>query len=343
LPAASATRGTAGASGRRSAFPPLTRAARVLEGALFAGVLIPLARWAPALSRMLRPFFVWCTWLALPSRRRALRRTAEIVLGRSASWSDRSRHGRRVMTNIQAFIADVATIDRRSVMELAATIARFEGLDHLMGPLRAGQPIVMCGAHLGSFESSVAALRAVSAVPIHVVFAHDALGAFERARRRARRHLGIVEHAVDRGVETWLALREALGRGEVVAILADRLLPMQRGVVVPFFEVPAELPNGPLRLAAATGALVVPTFAIPVGNGRSILRFEPAIRVPDDGSPLDATHPAMSTLVAAMERAIRAAPDHWLVVDVPWVDRPRIDGPPVEDRSRAQGAATPPL
>jgi len=300
-----------------------TRVGSLIEGALFALLLIPLARHAPALSRGLRPLFVWITWLALPARRRGLRRTARIVLGPSATSRVLDRHGRRVLANIQAFVADVATIDRRSVIELAASIDRMEGLENLLPLIQARRAVILAGAHLGSFESSIAALRAISAVPVHVVFSRDALRAFDRVRSRAREHLGIVEQPVERGVETWLALREALARGEVVAILADRLLPGQRGITVPLFDEPAMLPAGPLRLAALTGAPIVPTFAIPNDVSGATLRFDAAITIACDDRAIDADHPAQRLLTQAIERAIRAAPEHWLMVTGPWVDDAR--------------------
>lgn len=316
---ANAASRSAHAGTRGARWLPRWNIGKAIESALFALLLIPLARHTPWLSRAIRPLFVWATWLALPGRRRSLRRTARIVLAPEATAHDCDRHGRRVLSNIQAFIADVATIDRRSVEEMAAPIDRMEGLEHLMRLLDARSPVILAGAHIGSFESSVAALRTVSRVPVHVVFSRDALRAFDRVRSRAREHLGIIEQPVERGLETWIALREALARGEVVAILADRVVPGQRGVVVPLLGFPAELPTGPLRLAAATAAPIVPTFALPRADGRTTLRFEPAIRVPDDGGTNDPDHPALRTLVRSIECAIRTAPEHWLVVDGPWI------------------------
>lgn len=292
---------------------------RVIEGALFGLVFIPLARLAPALSGRLRPCFASITWWLMPGRRRALRRTARMVLGPRASAADLDRHGRRVLLHLQDFIADVATIDRRSIDSLAARIRRFDGLDHLLAALRAGRGVILAGAHLGSFESAIAALRTASRVPVHVVFARDRIRAFDRARSAARRHLAMVEHPVGRGIDAWLALRDALDRGEVVAVLADRVMPGQRGATIRFFGRPATLPPGPVRLSAMTGAPIVPTFVIPSEDGGSTLRFEPPIEPDDADRAVDDHHPGQRALVAAIERAIRAAPDHWLVIEGPWV------------------------
>lgn len=318
------------------------RIGRAVEGALFLLLFIPLARHAPWLSRRLRPLFVWITWLALPSRRRALRRTARIVLGPAPGERELNRHGRRVMTNLQAFIADVATIDRRSVRELAARTPRYEGIERVLPLLDERRAMILAGAHLGSFESSMAVLRSKSDVPVHVVYSRDSLRAFDRIRARARRHLGIVEQTVERGVETWLALREALESGEVVAILADRVLPGQRGAVMPLFGVPARLPTGPVRLAAITGAPIVPTFSIPGADGLQTLRFEPPIYV--DGGDDGAEARAQRALIDAIERAVRTAPEHWLVVDAPWASAPTTTdatAPRVDPRAASNPRSVP--
>lgn len=291
---------------------------RLVEGVFLACVIVPAARWLPPLSRALRPLLVRLAWIAFPRQRAAIRATSRVVLGSGATSRDVDRHARRVMRNIQDFIADVATIDRRSVSELAARSPEWDGVEQLVALVDAQRPVILASAHLGSFESAIAALRSVSAVPVHVVYARDSIGAFDRARSRARGHLGIVEQPVDRGLESWLALRDALGRGEIVTILADRCLPGQRGRWMPFLGRRGELPTGPVRLAALTGAPIIPTFSIPRPDGLATLRFEPAIEVANDGRPVDEHHPAQQALVRAMERAIRAAPEHWLVVDGPW-------------------------
>ncbi len=296
---------------------------RRIEAALFAILLLPLARHAPAVSRRLQPFFAWVTWVCLPGRRRSLRRMARVVLGPAASPRDLDRHGRRVLRNIQAFIADVASIDRRSIDELAGRIRGFDGLDHLLGALHAGRGVIMASAHLGGFESAVAALRRLSQVPVHVAFLRDPIRAFDRQRTRARRRLGMVEHPLDGGVDAWLSLRDALQRGEVVTVLADRVMPGQRGATLRFFDRPALLPGGPVRLAGIAGAPIVPTFVVPAPDGGATLRFGPPIRVEDARRPIDDDHPAQRALVEAMERAILAAPEHWLTVDGPWIDERR--------------------
>lgn len=308
---------------------------RALEGALFSLLFIPLARHAPALSRRLRPFFASVTWWITPRYRAALRRTGRRVLGEEATALELDGHGRRVLRHLQDFIADVATIDQRTIDDLAARVSRFDGLDHLLQALRAGRGVILAGAHLGSFEGAIAALRRASRVPVHVVFARDRLRSFDRARSAARRHLEVVEHPVDGGVDTWLALRDALERGEVVAILADRVMPGQRGATLRFFGAAAHLPAGPMRLAAMTGAPVIPTFLIPGADGGGTLRFDGAIEANDPALSIDDDHPGQRLLVIAMERAIRAAPDHWLVVNGPWIDdelsntRPPTDSAPI--------------
>ncbi|MBX3356571.1 MAG: lysophospholipid acyltransferase family protein [Phycisphaeraceae bacterium] len=303
---------TTGAAPRRS------MVATSLENALFALLLIPMARWTPGLSRLVRPLLARFTWMLMAGRRRSLRRTGRILFGPRASPEALDRFGRRVLENIQSFIADVASIDRCTVAEVGARVVHFENLDRFMSVVSERRGAILVSAHLGSFESAVAAMRRVCDTPVHVLFARDHITAFDRVRSRARRHLGIVEHPVGDGVQSWLELHDALKRGELVTILADRTMPGQRGTATRFFGQSAELPLGPLRLAAASGAPLLPTFALPTLDGQWTLRFEPLIEVEPDGRTLDGEHPAQRRMVEAMERAIQEAPEHWLVVAGPW-------------------------
>ncbi|MBM4114030.1 MAG: hypothetical protein FJ253_11800, partial [Phycisphaerae bacterium] len=199
--AARTSRGIHAPASRRPVEPLARRGgarviAKAIEGLLFRWLFIPLARHAPWASRRLRPLFASITWRLLPNRRRTLRETARVLLGSRPSPREIDSHGRRVLLHLQDFIADVATIDRRPIEALASRVKRFDGLDHLLAALRSGRGAILASAHLGSFESAVAALRRASSVPVHVLFARDRIRAFDRARTLARRHLGVVEHPV---------------------------------------------------------------------------------------------------------------------------------------------------
>src|SRR5439155_18426666 len=114
---------------------------------------------------------------------------------------------------------------------------------------------------------------------------------------------------VDEGFGLWLRLRDALSRDEVVMVQADRVMPGQKGVKVPFLHGHLLLPSGPVKLALASGAPIVPVFALRAPGGRIRIRIEEAIIAePSDLSP----HPALLRLAAVLEKYVRAYPEPWL-------------------------------
>ena len=163
---------------------------------------------------------------------------------------------------------------------------------------------------MGSFEAGAAALLDREG-KLHVVFKRDAISRFDQVRSMLRAKLGVIEAPVDDGFTIWMKLREALLRDEVVMVQADRCMPGQKGEIVPFLHGRMMLPTGPIKLALATGAPIIPVFALRTPSGQVRIVIEDAIEVtPSDQSP----HPAMMKFVSVLEKHVRAHPDQWLLL-----------------------------
>jgi len=119
----------------------------------------------------------------------------------------------------------------------------------------------------------------------------------------------------------WGALRDALGRNEVVVMQADRVMPGQKGAVVELLGAGAELPTGRVRLAQLTGAPVLPVFAVRETDGRSIrIVIEAPILVGQSGDARRDQQEAMVALAGAVGRVVRRYPDQWLMLHRVWVE-----------------------
>ena len=152
-----------------------------------------------------------------------------------------------------------------------------EGIATLEAVLTEGRGAILLGAHLGSFE----ALRAFgrrAPVPVRMMMYRANRGGF--SARLERLDPDFAAAVIPLGTpEAMLAAREALGRGEILGILADRAPDPgdqpERLIAVPFLGAPAGFPTGPFRLAAALGAPVLLFFGVCTGPRRYALRFEP--------------------------------------------------------------------
>ena len=138
-----------------------------------------------------------------------------------------------------------------------------EGTEHMLDCDRGA---VLFGAHVGSFD----AMRAISRkreVPLTVVMHRENARRFNAVLEEFGGDVSIDVVEIGDGVLTGLALKQRVDRNELVALLADRVLPgrQERTIVVPFLGKPASFPVGPWLLASLLGCEVLFSTAVRVG------------------------------------------------------------------------------
>jgi Kdo2-lipid IVA lauroyltransferase/acyltransferase len=195
---------------------------------------------------------------------------------------------------------------------------RYEGFEHYTAALRQGRGVLFATAHLGNWELSAFA-HALLSNPMHIVVRPldnpriDALV----ARRRALSGNRVIEKKdFARGI-----LR-ALGANEAVGILVDQNTSADEGVFVDFFGVPACAGAGFAKIAARSGAPVIPGFALwSEEERRYVLLFYPPVEM--SGHPEE----DMRRLHQVLEKVIREHPDQWLWIHRRWKTRPPGEKP----------------
>jgi lauroyl/myristoyl acyltransferase len=106
-----------------------------------------------------------------------------------------------------------------------------------------------------------------------------------------------------------LPLVRELKRGTLIAVQLDRPAPSGRGLPVELFGEPAELPEGPFRLAALARVPLIPLFAKRRGLFDYELEVRPALEI---GGPTGATLPAAAQASAdAIQDFIGSCPTQW--------------------------------
>ena len=202
-------------------------------------------------------------------------------------------------------------------MDHAALHARLdgavEGVSHLDAALAAGRGVVVVLPHTGNWD-----LAGVWLVGRCGEFSTVA----ERLRPEAlyrrfeeyRRSLGFdVVPLTGEAQSPTLRLARRLRSGGVVCLLADRDL-TESGVTVDLFGAPARLPSGPARLAAATGAVLLPfgCWFAPDGWG---MRFHPPVSVRGGSEVTGATQAVAGRFAAD----IAEHPEDWHMLQPLWL------------------------
>ena len=290
------------------AAPRERRSVRAAAAEFWLDLLFRTVAASPLLSKLIKPPAVAVAWRCSRAIRAAAAANARRIFGPDVAPARKAIYGRGAVSNFYDFVCDVGRARRMTREQLVGQIESIEGIDCYAAARALGKGAIIATAHMGSFEAGAAALLEREKA-MHVVFKRDATR-FEQIRSALRRKLGVTEAPVDDGWSMWLQLRDALVRDEVVMLQADRVMTGQKGSRVPFLHGHVLLPTGPIKLAVASGAPIVPIFAIRSESGRIRIHIEPHIVVePSDLQP----HPALLRLARTLEAYVRAYPEQWLL------------------------------
>jgi KDO2-lipid IV(A) lauroyltransferase len=202
-----------------------------------------------------------------------------------------------------------------------AVLQEVEGYAHLREGLDRGKGVLLLTAHMGNWEMGGLLLATVD-LRVVVVLVPDIFPGVERARRRLHEERGVGEIRVDSSFVPTLAILRTLAANGIVAMQGDRDFD-NTGIAMPFFGQEAYFPRGPLRVAMATGAAVLPSFVLRTaeGNYRAVIGAPLAV---DTGPDRDAAlRRNLERYVAILEEVVRATPEQWYCFYPFWDDPTR--------------------
>ncbi len=282
-----------------------------LEYVLARLVLATLA-WTPRpLAERLARGYTALLDLALPRLRRVARRNLELAFPEAAP-AERERIIDGVFGSLARLLLALARFPRIGPANVSGWI-RYEGFEHFEEALRRGKGVLFATAHLGNWELSAYA-HGLMAAPMHVVarpLDNPKIDAFVERRRTFRGNRVIQKKDSAR------AILRALARNEAVGILIDQNSSLEEGAFVDFFGVPACANLGFAKIAARSGAAVIPGFALWIeAERRYVLRFLPPVEI--SGDALADTQ----RLQKIVEDVVRRHPDQWLWIHRRWKTRP---------------------
>jgi KDO2-lipid IV(A) lauroyltransferase len=195
---------------------------------------------------------------------------------------------------------------------------RYDGFEHFEEAKRRGHGVLFATAHLGNWELS-AFTHSLMAEPMHFVVRPLDNPLIDRFVERRRTMSG--NHVIGRR-DLVRGILRALHSNEAVGILIDQNTAADEGVFVDFFGVKACADVGLAKLAAHTGAAVIPGFALwSEQEQKYILRFLPIVEMTGDAEA-DTQH-----LHTQLEEVIREDPDQWLWIHRRWKTRPPGEAP----------------
>ncbi len=193
------------------------------------------------------------------------------------------------------------------------------GLQHLQAAQAGGKGVILLSAHFTTLEigGRLLALHA----PFHVLYRPHKNALFERVMQRARRRR--FEKAIPRSDTR--ALLASLRHNLPVWYAPDQNHGGSHSIFVPFFGVPASTITSTAKLAALSGAAVVPFFQMRLpGDEGYLLTLCPAL----EDFPGQDVEAATARLNHLFEAVIREMPEQYLWVHRRFKTRPLGEADP---------------
>ena len=234
--------------------------------------------------------------------------------------------------NLQMAMPDAdakAVIDGvyRSIARLLVAFARFpdirrdnvsdwieyDGFEYFQEAKRRGKGVLFATAHMGNWELSAYAHSLLSE-PMHVIVRPLDNAAVDRVVEARRAGSG---NKLIQKKDAARAIIRALHHNDAVGILIDQNSNYEQGLFVDFFGIKACANATFARIAAHTGAAVIPGFAVWSERRRKyILKFFPLVEITGDAQA------DTQRIQASLEQIIREYPDQWLWIHRRWKTRP---------------------
>jgi len=239
-------------------------------------------------------------------RRRFVRDNLRRVQGRRGAVRD-TVDVARTFANYASCLAEVLGADSAPGRLPGAVVW---GELHLLDALADGRGLLFATAHTAGWETVGPLLSRDHGLRVMIAEWPERDPRARVIQDGARRAQGLLVAHVGDDPMSALPLARHLRDGGAVALQIDRSPPQQRTREVALFGSRARMPEGPLRLAALTGAPLLPVFAARTGHRRYVVTLEPPIRVPRAATAADMDAAAQS-LASSLERFVRAQPTQW--------------------------------
>lgn len=254
--------------------------------------------------------------LWLPRLRRIARRNLELAYPEKSA-AERDQVTDEVFRSIARLLHTFARFPQIHRANVSQWI-RYEGLENYLEAKKSGKGVLVATAHFGNWELSAFA-HALMTEPMNVMIRPIDNSGIDRLVEHRRRLSG------NRLIEKWDSARavlRALHGNEAVGILIDQNTSLAEGVFVDFFGTPACANLGFAKIAARTGAAVIPGFAVwSETEQRYVLHFHPPVQITGDAAA------DTQRLHSKLEAIIRENPGQWLWIHRRWKTRPPGEAP----------------
>jgi lauroyl/myristoyl acyltransferase len=244
--------------------------------------------------------------LALPETRSQVLRNLRRIKGPRGFFKEQ-RDVVETFTSYAACLAESLGIERSDAQDTELVV---HGEAHLNEALASARGVILVTAHIGPWDCAARLLAKNFAADVVIVMLAEPDAQARKIHDSVRERTGVrVMHIGDHPLDALPLLRH-VRRGGVLAIQLDRAAPGGRFLDVELFGSAEQMPEGPFRLAALSGAPIVPIFAHRVGYFRYEFSIEAPIWV-DRAATQSELEVAAAAAARSMQSFISRHPTEW--------------------------------
>jgi phosphatidylinositol dimannoside acyltransferase len=257
------------------------------------------ARWSP-------PLIGVAICAAAPGPRRAIARNLRRVHGPRGGLLEAADVARTFATYASCLTELLSGEGARGRRPTAVV----SGQEHVDAALADRRGLIFATAHAGGWEVAGRLVSRDKGYRVMIVEAPERDAVARAIQDEARQEGGVVVTHIGDDPLSVLPIARHLRGGGVVALQVDRAPLGQRARDVVMFGDRARIPEGPIRLAALTGAPILPIFAARTGHRRYRIVAHPAIRLARTATDTELDS-AAQRIAGAVEEFVRAYPTQW--------------------------------
>jgi lauroyl/myristoyl acyltransferase len=257
-------------------------------------------------ARYSPPFFGVAAAMALPSARHAVRRNLTRIRGPASAWRDTLDTAKTFATYAECLTEVLATGSKNAPKAHGDVF----GAEHVEKVIARGKGVIILTMHTAGWESATPLLARDRSLDVLVVMEEERHEAAQAIHDRAREAAGVKVAHVGADPLSALPLMRHLEKKGAVAMQIDRAPRSGRTIKVELVGAPAEIPEGPFRIAQLSGAALAPTFSARLGFGYYVVQAYPAVLVERRATKADLAVAAQK-VADAMSDFLRRYPTQW--------------------------------
>jgi KDO2-lipid IV(A) lauroyltransferase len=252
-------------------------------------------------------------FVAAPKKRRVVADNQARVISNRLSKANCYWLAIKAYVSYARYWIEALSVGNLAKADLDAKVS-FHGFENIYKALGEGKGVIVTSPHLGNWDLG-AAWFASKGYPITAVM--ENLEPRELFDWFAENRVSFGVRAIPASSTVFGELSKALGRGEIVALVADRDL-LSSGVEVDFFNERTLIPQGVALLALRTGAPIIPTAIYMLPDGFHLAMALDPIVAKREGDLRQDVKRITEEVVKRFETLITADPVQWHLFQPNW-------------------------